>query len=76
MPNTQDSPGSALGEGRLRAEHERVVREDGLLPIEQYGVITDGRTIGLVGADGSIDWWCVPATDAPPVFDRLLDGHR
>ena len=58
----------------LRAEHDRVVRTDGYLPLDQYGVISDGRTIGLTGADGSIDWWCVPAPDAPPVFDRLLDG--
>jgi GH15 family glucan-1,4-alpha-glucosidase len=69
-----DDRAGALGDGRLRAEHHRVVREDGQLPIDQYGVITDGRTIGLVGADGSIDWWCVPSIDAPPVFDRLLDA--
>lgn len=49
------------------------VREDGHLPIEDYGVISDGRTIALVGTDASIDWWCVPAPDAPPLLDRLLD---
>ncbi|MEH3053145.1 MAG: glycoside hydrolase family 15 protein [Patulibacter minatonensis] len=52
-----------------------LTRDDGYLPIEDYGVISDGRTIALVGADAGIDWWCVPAPDAPPLLDRLLgDG--
>jgi GH15 family glucan-1,4-alpha-glucosidase len=51
------------------------VRTEGVLPLEQYGVISDGRTIALVGADAGIDWWCVPALDSPPVFDRLVTGE-
>lgn len=49
-------------------------REDGVLPIEAYGVLGNGRTLALSGADGSIDWWCVPGIDSPPLFDRLLDA--
>jgi GH15 family glucan-1,4-alpha-glucosidase len=51
-------------------------REEGYLPLESYGALGDGRTIALSGADGSIDWWCVPNLDSPPLFDRILDAEQ
>lgn len=51
-------------------------RRDGVLPLEAYGVLGDGRSIALSGADGSIDWWCVPDLASPPLFDRLLDADE
>lgn len=47
--------------------------QDGFLPLEQYAALGDGRSVALAGADGSIDWWCVPSMDSEPLFDRLLD---
>ncbi|WP_419760555.1 glycoside hydrolase family 15 protein [Acidisoma sp.] len=48
-------------------------RLDGELPLDRYAAIGDGRSVAIVGADGSIDWWCVPHMDSVPFFDRLLD---
>lgn len=51
-------------------------RTSGYLPIGSYGVLGDGRTVALVGTDGTVDWLPVPALDSPPAFAAILDaGH-
>jgi GH15 family glucan-1,4-alpha-glucosidase len=45
-------------------------------PIENYGVIGNMRSIALVGANGSIDFFCFPGFDSPTVFAALLDNER
>jgi GH15 family glucan-1,4-alpha-glucosidase len=62
--------------GKLTAPAPGGGRLDGYLALEDYGALGDGRSVALAGADGSIDWWCVPNLDSPPLFDRLLDPEE
>ena len=50
------------------------LRDGDALPLDQYAAIGDGRSVALLGADGSIDWWCVPSLDSTPFFDRIVAG--
>jgi GH15 family glucan-1,4-alpha-glucosidase len=42
------------------------------LPIENYALLGDCKSAGLVGFDGSIDWLCWPRFDSPACFAALL----
>lgn len=46
------------------------------LPIENYGVIGDLRTLALVSTTGAIDFFCYPRFDSPSVFAAILDTQK
>ncbi|MGW6735503.1 glycoside hydrolase family 15 protein [Streptomyces sp. NPDC055013] len=46
------------------------------VPIADHGLIGDLRSVALVGIDGTIDWYCCPAFDAPSIFAAILDAER
>ncbi|MER7805331.1 glycoside hydrolase family 15 protein [Streptomyces parvulus] len=46
------------------------------LPISEHGLIGDLRSVALVGSDGTIDWYCCSAFDAPSVFASILDAGQ
>ena len=46
------------------------------LPIEDYGVVGNMRTVALIGKTGNLDWLCYPNFDSPSVFGAILDQHK
>jgi GH15 family glucan-1,4-alpha-glucosidase len=55
----------------MTASHAR----DDSSPLRDYAAIGDGRTIALIGRDGSVDWLPVPDLYAVPVFAHLVDAE-
>ena len=47
-------------------------------PIADYAFLSDCEATALIGANGSVEWMCVPRMDSPSIFGAMLDrdaGH-
>ena len=45
-------------------------------PDRRARLVGDLHTVALVGTNGTIDWYCCPAFDAPSVFGAILDKDK
>jgi len=54
----------------------RVKKQPPYLPIENYGIIGNMKTVALVSLDGNIDFMCFPDFDSPTIFSSLLDAKE
>jgi GH15 family glucan-1,4-alpha-glucosidase len=53
-----------------------VKKSPAYLPIENYGIIGNMKTIALVSLDANIDFMCFPNFDSPTIFASLLDKEK
>ncbi|MBB2203294.1 glycoside hydrolase family 15 protein [Gluconacetobacter tumulisoli] len=76
MPGS--SPSDDVGERTHRLEIRPLPdgRAREAWPIEHYTALGNGRSVSLVAPDGTVEWWCVPSMDSPPLFDCLLDREE
>lgn len=75
--DVEDDETQRRGSAKTLTENTRCdIRTRGYLPIENYGIIGNLRTVALCGTDGSMDFYCYPKFDSPSIFCRLLDKDK
>ena len=46
-----------------------------VVPIGDYGFLSDGEVTALVSPSGCVEWLCLPRMDAPSIFGSILGRH-
>ena len=67
---------STSSESPTSANWQRPARAIAYPAVERHGIISDRRTAALIAADGTLDWWCLPAYDGDIFFGALLDWGK
>jgi alpha,alpha-trehalase len=67
--DTTDAGAAAAHDSMLAGIPQRVV------PIGDYGFLSDGEVTALVAPGGSIDWMCLPRMDSPSILGAILGRH-
>src|ERR687890_1804633 len=60
------------------AQDARLAGRSPFPPIADYAFLSDCEATALIGANGSVEWMCVPRMDSPSIFGAMLDrdaGH-
>jgi len=53
-----------------------MIKPPDYLPIADYGIIGNMKTVAMISLDGAVDFMCFPDFDSPTIFARLLDKDR
>jgi GH15 family glucan-1,4-alpha-glucosidase len=46
-----------------------------VVPIGDYGFLSDGEVTALVAPSGCVEWMCLPRMDSPSIFGSILGRH-
>ena len=65
-----------MDERRPALPSRRVTYSASYPPIDDYALIGDCRSAGLISQDGSLDWLCLPRFDSPSIFAAVLDAEN
>jgi GH15 family glucan-1,4-alpha-glucosidase len=74
LPGKQH-PASVESDTAAAAHTPPLVANPHLVPIADYGFLSDGETSALISPHGAVDWMCLPRMDSPSVFGAMLGRH-
>lgn len=74
--NRMTKPWTGYAEPGPLQQSAEAAERDRYVPISDYAIIGDSRSIALVSRGGSIDWWCLPRFDGDPVLAKLIDSEH
>jgi GH15 family glucan-1,4-alpha-glucosidase len=59
----------------IATERAKPVSPRSVVPIGDYGFLSDGEATALVAPGGGVEWMCLPRMDSPSIFGAILGRH-